>query len=208
MASALWCAVCCGFRISVEKTFARRGHGLTMVQKSSGYRSSLHFDQLTGISVLCGKLNWRNGGITNVYASPRREATSRKSVSSDPPAQYRTAVSRIPYPGRGREAHESGPARSVRSPRRDPDPDCLPARPAGNRDLRFGMVAGRVWPIGFAPCQASQERQTERSPAPGRRNQGITGATAAIPRKWLRICHRARRTIHYGRGQSAYKAHR
>jgi hypothetical protein len=47
-------------------------------------------------------------------------------------------------------------------------PNRLPARPAGNRDLRFGMVAGRVWPLGFAACQAGEERQTERSPAPGR----------------------------------------
>jgi Phage integrase family/Transposase domain (DUF772) len=94
-----------------------------------------------------------------------------------------------------------------RASRRDANPYRLPAWPSGYRDLRSGMVTGRVRPIGSTACPPGQERQAVSAPAPRRRDQGTPGAAPAIPRRWLRLCDRAGRTVHRGRRQSPDQAH-
>ena len=63
-----------------------------------------------------------------------------------------------------------------------------------------GMVPGRVRSIGFPSRPMRKERKAIGSPAPGRRNQRATGATAALPGLKARLRYRARRPNYAGRG--------
>jgi hypothetical protein len=60
----------------------------------------------------------------------------------------------------GRYGHRDSPGRHA-------DPDRLPACLAGDRDMRPGMVAGRIRPISFVTRPPPQEWQAIRSPLRG-----------------------------------------
>src|SRR5215472_5795647 len=104
----------------------------------------------------------------------------RKVPTRKPNAEMRTT--RIPDPGRGREADRRRQAGAPRATRRYADPGCLPARPAGCRDRRFGVVAGRVGPQSGAARPQGEERQARSPPYPRRRI-----AHAARDRKSTRL---------------------
>src|SRR5262252_6673199 len=80
-------------------------------------------------------------------------------------------------------------------PGRHADPGCLPARLAGRRDHRSGVVAGRVGPQSGTARPQGEERQARRPPYPRRR---IAHAARAAAEHDGRLClrDRARRPVY------------
>src|SRR5215468_5723972 len=86
---------------------------------------------------------YRDGGENADGAEPTGgRAKQRLSESTDTKAECRDAYPRIPDPGRGREADRRRQAWALRPTGCYADPGCLPARLAGCRDRRSGVVAG------------------------------------------------------------------
>src|SRR5262252_3818521 len=113
---------------------------------------------------------YRDGGENADGAEPAAgRAKQHLSESTDTKTECRDAYPRISDPGRGREADRRRQAGAPRPPGRYADPGCLPARLAGGRDRRSGVVAGRVGPQSGAARSQGEERQARSPPYPRRR---------------------------------------
>src|SRR5262245_16424975 len=101
----------------------------------------------------------RDGGENADGAEPAAgRAKQHLSESTDTNTECRDAYPRIPDPGRGRETDRGCQIGSPRPPGRYADPGCFPARLAGCRDRRSGVVAGRVEPQSGTARPQGEER--------------------------------------------------